>query len=183
MNDLHFDAIRAENDSAHFWASSGGGRADNEDSVLLRRRNPRRSRISDLSTVNSKNEMINSNCQSIRKSLKLEPITIVFSLIERERERGGDNGTDRLKYWKKNLLFCWLFSLMLRVGFLVAPANVKFNDSKTFLVLRKDSPRWWMSRTVWIIFRQRRKISEMVSKRKFWAPKWIEFTFGYLKNN
>jgi hypothetical protein len=51
-NDLHLDAMRAENDSDHFWASSGGGRADNEDSVLLRRRNPSRSRISDLQWVN-----------------------------------------------------------------------------------------------------------------------------------
>lgn len=45
---LHLEAIRAENDSDHFCASSGGGRADKEDSVLLRRRNPSRSRISDL---------------------------------------------------------------------------------------------------------------------------------------
>lgn len=48
MCNLHFDAMRAENDSDHFRASSGDGRADNADSVLLRRRNPRRSRISDL---------------------------------------------------------------------------------------------------------------------------------------
>jgi len=46
--DLHFDAIRAEKDSDHFWASSGGGRADKDDSVLRRRRKPNRSLISDL---------------------------------------------------------------------------------------------------------------------------------------
>lgn len=72
----------------------------------------------------------------------------------------GDQ-TNRLKYWKKNLLFCWWFSLMWD-GFLVAPANVKFNDSKTFLVFRKDSPRWWMSLAVWIIFRPRRKMNEII---------------------
>lgn len=47
---LHLDAIRQLKDSAHFWASSGGGRADKDDSVLRRRKKPKRSLISDLLT-------------------------------------------------------------------------------------------------------------------------------------
>lgn len=48
IKDLHLDAIRAEKDSDHFWASSGGGLADKDDSVLRRRKKPKRSLISDL---------------------------------------------------------------------------------------------------------------------------------------